>query len=152
MDTPSQSHSSPLESLVEKDGGGRSASATPSTAAGRLAVAAGRNRAAKETVQEAFCRTFSWPADDFSRLCLRATLYPHARLLVLFGGHKTDWLSPDRSLVDYCGALRSSRAVDLELRDFARLPENRHFARRVLYLHVSGRRLRALVARCLGEA
>lgn len=102
-----------------------------------------------ETLKEAFCRRFSCPPDDFVRRALIASLYPQARLLTLFHGDRSERFGLDRSVVAYCGRLRAVGDVEQEVQEYANMPENRRFGRRVLRLRLSGRRLRQLAQTCL---
>ena len=77
-----------------------------------------------------------------------AVIYPHAWPLAVLGGYRADRFVPDRALVNYCGGLRTRADVESELREFARLPENARFARRLLRVRISGRRLRRLASIC----
>ena len=86
------------------------------------------------TLKQAFCRTFSFPPEEFERRALLASFYPHARCLTFFGGNKADRFLLDRALVSYCGRLHSTSEVEGELREFATHEVNRQFQRRVLKL------------------
>ena len=101
-----------------------------------------------ESLKDAFLRKFSCPPDHFERRLLRATLYPHARWLTLFGGYRSERFTVDRALLNYCGRLCSLKEIDGELREYAGMRENRQFSRRALCLRVSGRRLRRVAALC----
>ena len=101
-----------------------------------------------ESLKDAFLRKFSCPPDHFERRLLRATLYPHARWLALFGGYRTECFTVDRALLNYCSRLCSLKEIDVELREYAGMRENRRFSRRALCLRVSGRRLRRVAAIC----
>lgn len=105
-----------------------------------------------ETFRDAYCRRFVCPPLEFERRVFFAVAYPHVRLLLMLGLYSTEHFSPDRALIAYCGILHSMRQLDDEVRDFARLPENRRFSRRVLLLRISGRRLKKLAAECMGMA
>ncbi|MBI5770187.1 MAG: hypothetical protein HZA93_20595 [Verrucomicrobia bacterium] len=101
------------------------------------------------TLQAAFCRKFGCTPDQFEQKVFLRSLYPHARLLTFFIGHRAESFALDRALVRYCGRLNSRAAIDAELREFARAPDNARLSRRLLRLRISGRRFRQLTSQIL---
>ncbi len=105
-----------------------------------------------ETLRTASCRKFSCAPEEFERRALAASLYPHAKIFDFLcrgrGGH----FDIDRSMVNYCGSLRTLGEIEAELKEYARLRENGRFARRTLRVRISGRRLWVLAQQCFASS
>lgn len=95
-----------------------------------------------DTFQDRFCRHFGVPADRFTEMMLRRTLYLHARVMRWLFSY--DYLSPDRCFIASVGRLTRRRDFPSEVVEFREDARNLSFPRGKLRLRVSGDRMRAL--------
>ena len=102
------------------------------------------------TFAEAYCLRHNIPTEDFAKVVLARTLYPHARLLApLLRELNPDHFAADLDLVRGAGQLRRVRDFSNEAAEFAYHPANRGDSRRLLRLRISTQRLRQLMQETL---
>lgn len=94
------------------------------------------------TLRQRACQRLACSPDEFDQLAFRTALYPHARWLrPLIIRVNPEAFEPDLTFVRHVGSLARLDDVPPEAREFHQHVENVPFARRVLRLRVSARRL-----------
>lgn len=99
------------------------------------------------TYQELYCEMTKCPKKRFTRRLFWAALHRRALVLApLIMLTNEAFFAADLELIAAVARLHKSDQLEEEIRDFREDPRNRDWARRVLKLRVSTRRLRRLLA------
>jgi hypothetical protein len=89
-----------------------------------------------------YCEKIGVDPREFTARLLRRTLYPQARLLrPLLQLLDSDYFAADRDFVSGVGRISRRDEFSVEANEFAHHPSNRGFARKVLRLRISVRRM-----------
>jgi hypothetical protein len=95
-----------------------------------------------------YCQHTGADRKDFATHLLARTLYPQARVLrPLLQLFDSDYFAADRDFISGIGRISRRDEFSIEANEFAHHPSNRGFARSVLRLRVSTRRMQREVAR-----
>lgn len=99
---------------------------------------------------EKYCTRYGIAPSQHARAVLWRALHPLAQLLYPVLALPRDCFEADYELIRTVGRMTHLRDFDLEVLTHSHHPANRSFARRILKLRVSSRRLRVLMREMLG--
>jgi len=107
----------------------------------------------EKTFAELFCSHRHLPPEHYQKAMLRCCLYRRALIVrPVLALMAPRFFAADGELIARVGVLTTPEALDDEIDDFYHHDDNRSFLRRVLYLRVSGRRVRRLFGRLMPAA